>query len=111
MVGPSWSRSTARTPVQSAEMSDEDIEHWLYLSGLMAPSVEALRPDFPRWRRYLGERGVTEIRSPLSADPAHADATSVSCLLVRQASLIRDPRPRSAPRRPQRSLLISQMPL
>jgi len=52
-------------------MSDEDIEHWLYLSGLMAPSVEALRPDFPRWRRYLGERGVTEIRSPLSADPAH----------------------------------------
>ena len=41
------------SPVQSAEMSDDDIEHWLYLSGLMAPSVEALRPDFPRWRRYL----------------------------------------------------------
>ena len=79
------------SPVQSAEMSDEDIEDWLYVSGLMAPSVEALRLDFPRWRRYLGERGVTEIPSRLSADPAHADATNVLCLLARQASLVRDP--------------------
>lgn len=77
--------------VQSAEMSDDEIEHWLYLSGLMAPSVEALRRHFPRWRRYLGERGITRIPSPFSADPADTDATNVLCLLVRQASLVRDP--------------------
>jgi hypothetical protein len=79
------------SPVYSTDISDDEIERWLYHSGLTAPSVEALRRHFPRWRRYLTERGVTEIPSPLSADPVDTDPSNVLCLLVRQASLVRDP--------------------
>lgn len=43
-------------------MTDEErIEQFLLNSGLVAQSVEALRPRFPRWARYLHEQGVKEI--------------------------------------------------
>ena len=70
-------------------MNEDDIEHWL--SGLTAPSVAILSRHFPRWRHYLAEQGVTDIPTPLSADPVEADATNVLCMLVRQASVMRDP--------------------
>ena len=48
---------------------DEDIEDFLYRSGLTAPSVEALRSTFPRLKRHLAEKGFTSLPdSPLSSD-------------------------------------------
>jgi len=53
--------------------------------------VATLKRHFPRWRRYLDERGVTYIPSPLSTDPADALVTNLLSLQVRQASLVRNP--------------------
>jgi hypothetical protein len=66
---------------------DDDIERWLYCSGLVAPSVDSLRPDFPRWRQQLLARGVTRIpSSPWSADDCDTLAANMLSLFVRQAS-------------------------
>jgi hypothetical protein len=72
--------------------SNDEIEEWLYRSGLIASSVTALRPDFPRWRRQLLARGVSRIPLSLrSADGGEALATNMLSLLVRQASDERNP--------------------
>ena len=57
-------------------------------SGLAPQSVEALRPEFPRWIRHLCRNGVVEIPdSPLTAD---GHASNLLSLLIRQGSDIRD---------------------
>jgi hypothetical protein len=62
----------------------EAIESYLVHSGLAPPSVDALRPEFPRWARHLRERGVTEIPdSPLTVG---AHASNLLSLLTRQGS-------------------------
>jgi hypothetical protein len=41
----------------------ERLEHFAIMSGLAPQSVDAIRPDFPRWVRYMKEKGVTEVRT------------------------------------------------
>lgn len=60
----------------------ECIESYAIRSGLAPQSVEELRPKFPRMVRY--EQVVTQVpASPLTTD---ARASSLLCLLIRQAS-------------------------
>jgi hypothetical protein len=62
----------------------ESVESYAVFSGLAAQSVEALRPKFPRWARYLRDHGVTRIpKWPLTAD---AHACNLLNLLIRQGS-------------------------
>ena len=57
-------------------------EHFAIMSGLAPQSVAAIRPDFPRWVRYMKENGVTEIPdSPLAG---HSHAVNMASLLIRQ---------------------------
>jgi hypothetical protein len=66
------------------------IESFAYRSGLVYQSVEALRPEFPRWVRYLRQHGVRQIpASPLTGD---GYASSLLSLLIRQGSAVRDAR-------------------
>ena len=53
------------------EMTDaERIEAYLINSGLAEQSLDAVRPDFPRWLDHLRERGVTHIpTAPWRAGP------------------------------------------
>ena len=37
------------------------LEHFAIMSGLAPQSVDAIRPDFPRWVRYMKKNGVTDI--------------------------------------------------
>jgi hypothetical protein len=60
----------------------ERLEKFAVMSGLAPPSVDAIRPDFPRWVRYMHKHGVTEIPdSPLTGD---AHAVNVASMLIRQ---------------------------
>jgi len=48
----------------------ECIEAFLLNSGLVGPSLDAIRPDIPRWLAYLRQRGVTHIpTAPWRAGP------------------------------------------
>ena len=60
--------TTTWTVVQVADLrlwamsTEEDrIEAFLVRSGLVAQSVDVLRPDYPRWIRHLRSKGVTHI--------------------------------------------------
>jgi hypothetical protein len=67
---------------------EQRIEQYLVRSGLSPQSVEALRPDFPRWIRRLRERGVDQVpSSPLTADGL---ASNELLLLIKQGSKDRD---------------------
>jgi hypothetical protein len=70
-------------PVASMTVNDvERLEHFAIMSGLAPQSVDAIRPDFPRWVRYMKENGVTEIPdSPLAG---HSHAVNMASLLIRQ---------------------------
>jgi hypothetical protein len=58
------------------------LEHFAIMSGLAPQSVDAIRPDFPRWVRYMKENGVTEIPvSPLAGD---SHAVNMASMLIRQ---------------------------
>jgi hypothetical protein len=62
----------------------ERLEAFAVRSGLAPQSVDAIRPDFPRWVSYMREHGVTEIPdSPLTGN---AHATNIASLLIRQAA-------------------------
>jgi hypothetical protein len=61
---------------------EERLESFAIRSGLAPQSVDAIRPDFTRWARYVREHGVTEIPdSPLTGDP---HAVNMGSLLTRQ---------------------------
>ena len=76
---------------QPDALSENEIERWLFQSGLCVQSVEALRPALPRWRRQLLERGVLHIpRTPWSTDGCDTLASNMLSLLVRQAALERN---------------------
>jgi hypothetical protein len=65
-------------------VTDEDrIEFFAIRSGLVAQSLDALRPKFHRWVRRLHALGVTDIpTSPLSGD---ARAVNLLSQFIRQA--------------------------
>jgi hypothetical protein len=66
------------------------IEAFAVRSGLVASSVDALRPEFPRWISYMRSQGVDSIPdSPIAAD---GHAVNILTLLIRQGSLARDQR-------------------
>jgi hypothetical protein len=60
----------------------ERLEHFAIMSGLAPQSVDAIRPDFPRWVRYMKENGVTEI--PDSPVAGHSHAVNMASWLIRQ---------------------------
>jgi hypothetical protein len=60
----------------------ERLERFAIMSGLAPQSVDAIRPDFPRWVRYMREHSVTEIPdSPLTGE---AHAVNMASMLIRQ---------------------------
>jgi hypothetical protein len=71
-----------------AGMTDaECIEALLLNSGLAGQSLDAVRPDLPRWLGYLHRRGVTHIpTAPWRAGPADTLAVNLLCQLALQAS-------------------------
>jgi hypothetical protein len=71
-------------------MTELEIEHFLTQSGLTEPSLQRLRPHFPRWSRHLQEMGVTSIPSLYSTDSTDVLAMNELSLLARQAMDDRD---------------------
>lgn len=64
------------------------VEAFLLRSGWVAQSVDAVRPELPRWVLYLRKKGVTQVpNSPLTGE---AHATNLLTLLARQGSKERD---------------------
>jgi len=60
----------------------ERLERFAIMSGLAPQSVDAIRPDFRRWVRYMKENGVTEIPdSPLTGSP---HGVNLASMLIRQ---------------------------
>jgi hypothetical protein len=60
----------------------ERLEHFAIMSGLAQQSVDEIRPDFPRWVRYMRDNGVTEIPdSPLAG---HPHGVNMASMLIRQ---------------------------
>ena len=60
----------------------ERLEHFAIMSGLAPQSVDVIRPDLPRWVRYMKENGVTEIPdSPLTGSP---HGVNLASMLIRQ---------------------------
>ncbi len=76
----------------SIDQVENDIEQWLYRSGLTEMSVATLRPVLPRWAAFLRRNGVTRIPPMPSPDPADGYATNLLCLQVKQAMKERDRR-------------------
>jgi hypothetical protein len=70
----------------------DDIVNYLRRSGLAHQSVEAVRPDLPRWERHLRSRGVTVIPHLPSRpwSPANSRAHNELTLLMMQAHRERD---------------------
>jgi hypothetical protein len=66
-------------------MTDEvRIEAFAIRSGLVAQSLDALRPSFPRWVGRLQALGVTNI--PTSALSSDAQAVNLLSQFIRQAA-------------------------
>ena len=42
-------------------IADEDFAHFLRLCELGEPEIDALRSEFPRWRRYARSQGFTRL--------------------------------------------------
>ena len=72
-------------------VTNEDIEHFAFRSGLTEPSLRAIRPDYRRWKRHLADRGVHRIPTPLST--AREDELAINLLsqLILQVSRERKP--------------------
>ena len=70
----------------------DDIVNYMRRSGLAPQSVEAVRPDLPRWETQLRSWGVTAIPRLPSRSWSHAEsrAHNLLNLLIRQGSLERD---------------------
>ena len=71
-------------PVTSVTVNDaERIEHFAIMSGLAPQSVNVIRPDLPRWVRYMKGNGVTEIPdSPLAGQPHAVNMASLLALTM-----------------------------
>ena len=70
----------------------DDIERYLWRSGWVRQSVEAVRPDLPRWANRLRGRGVTSIPQLPSRSWSWQESRAHNelNLLMRQASSVRD---------------------
>jgi hypothetical protein len=69
----------------------ERIEAFLLNSGLVGRSLDAIRPDLPRWLDYLRARGVTHIpTAPWRAGPGDAFAVNLLNQFALQASPRKD---------------------
>jgi hypothetical protein len=70
----------------------EDIVEYLRRSGWVQQSVEAVRPDLPRWERHLRSRCVDAIPAlpSRSWSPANSRAHNELVLLMMQAHKDRD---------------------
>lgn len=71
-------------------ITDEALDNFLLMSAHTWPSVEALRPEYARWRRWLESEGFDEVPPLRTQDPKGADAINHLCLLAKQASKNRD---------------------
>jgi hypothetical protein len=78
--------------ILSIEMDDiERIQAFLLNSGLVGQSLDAMRPDLPRWVDYLHERGVGHIpTAPWRAGPGDALAVNLLNQFALQASPRKD---------------------
>ena len=74
------------------DMTDaERIEAYLIKSGLVEQSLDAVRPDFPRWLDHLRERGVSHIpAAPWLAGPGDTLAVNLLNQFVLQTSPRKD---------------------
>ncbi len=74
--------------VPSVAVNDvERLERFAIMSGLAPQSVDAIRPDFPRWVGHMREHGVTQIPdSPLTGD---SHAVNMASMLIRQKARFR----------------------
>lgn len=79
---------TALWQIALVAMTDtECIELFLVNSGFAAQSLDAVRPDLPRWLDYLHQRGVTHIpTAPWRVGPADTLAVNLLSQLALQAS-------------------------
>jgi hypothetical protein len=48
-------------------VTDDDLADYLR-PYLAAPSIDTLRPDFPRWRSFLASKGITGVDDPAAAN-------------------------------------------
>jgi hypothetical protein len=68
-------------------ITDDDFVDFLLHSTVSGQSVEAVRPDFERWRGFLESIGVTDLAPFRSSKNAADDrAASAVCLLALQAA-------------------------
>lgn len=75
-------RRALRRGVDRPRPDVERLEHFAIMSGLAPQSVDAIRPDLPRWVWYMKKNGMTEIPdSPLAG---HSHAVNMTSLLIRQ---------------------------
>ncbi len=65
-------------------LDDATIEGFLLRSGYIEPSLEKMRPKYPRVRRRMGELGFYDLGSDL--------AISHLCIIVKQMAEYRDQR-------------------
>ncbi len=76
-------RTTSGTPSESDCMiSDEDFEAYMLSRAITQPSIDSIRPDFPRWRKFAAMMGVYTL------DPLVQN--KVVNLLINQASPLAD---------------------
>jgi hypothetical protein len=62
-----------------------EIDRYCRQSGLVAQSLDVVRPDFGRWVRELRRRGVTSIPPVRSKRPEDALASNILILLIKQS--------------------------
>lgn len=67
----------------------DDIEAYMWRSGLVRQSVEAIRPLLPRAERWLRSLGVDAVPRRPGQGPARAE--NLVNLFIRQAAKVRDP--------------------
>jgi hypothetical protein len=69
-------------------VTDEElVEAYAVKSGLAPQSIDALRPDFPRWVRRLRSEGVTHTpTAPWTTSLADIRASNLLCQFIRQAA-------------------------
>jgi hypothetical protein len=69
------------------------IVQYLYRSGWVAQSVQAVLPELPRWERRQPSRGITRVPTlpSRSWSSTESHAHNELNLLMKQASVIRNP--------------------
>jgi hypothetical protein len=69
-------------------ISDEDFVAYLVRLAIVWPSIEDLRPIFPRWRSFLAERSVVSLNPAQAKNDARTN--DLMRLLINQASSVSD---------------------